>query len=149
MKPKTDRLAPDTEALILRFLEIADKTPRSPAALKYERDILEGNLVACPITGIYYNAREVRNFRNRAGVLIRDFTHPGERAQFRGMCPIACIKCRAVVAWTSPGKDRDGFKTVRGEIYHIHCCPKCEPEKFGKRTVETPLIEKQLYLKYR
>lgn len=135
--------------MIRRFLEIADNIPKSKYAIKYERDILEGNLVSCPVTGVFYEAREVRNFRNRAGILIRDFTHPRERAQFRGMCPIACLRCSMVIAWLSPGRDPDGFRVQPGEVYHIHCCPKCEPEKFDGRTVETPLIEKQLYMKYR
>ena len=146
MGNKNEQLKPELQALILKFLEVTEYLPLSPAARKRNEDLTLGKAITCPYSGKVYAANEVEVLDN-GHFKILNYLHPDLRRDLKGMCPIACIKCRDVVAWKAPGRDEEGFVMEPGKIYHIHYCPKCEPDKFKGETV-TELIEKQLFRKY-
>lgn len=59
---------------------------------------------------------------------------------------VACLKCAKVIAYLKPGTDSDGFTLKKGVVYHITRCPGCDPDYFLGRTVETPMVEKEVFL---
>ena len=63
------------------------------------------------------------------------------------VCIIACLGCKDVIARMEPKKDKTGFETKPGKVYHIIDCPKCNPEKYSEKDKATPstLIEAQIY----
>jgi len=145
----SDQLTPAAQQAILEFYRTARDLPRSEKAVEYIRKIECGEIIECPVTGRLYESSRVERLQDQIGEVL-NLLHPDERKHARGLVPVACIKCRQVVSWLKPGRDRDGFQTrADGSILHIYCCPGCEPEKFHGREVETPLIEKQLFIKHR
>jgi len=142
-------LTKEVQAAIIEFYKVAKSLPMSEKAIQYRKDIEEGNLIRCPVTGRFYESERVERLKDQIGEVL-NFLHPEERKTTKGLVPVACIKCRKVVSWVKPGKDRDGFETkADGTILHIHCCPECEPDKFIGKEVGTPFIEKEIYLKHK
>jgi hypothetical protein len=52
-----------------------------------------------------------------------------------------CCKCKMVMGWIDPHKDRDGFVFEKKHSYHIQTCPNCTPG-----LLKADLIEKIIYL---
>jgi hypothetical protein len=146
--PKTIDLTPEVQAALIEFYKVAQNYPLSKAAQEHRRKIQSGELIECPRSKVLYDSKEVETIQDQIGPVINRL-HPKLRSEVKGMIPVVCIQCREVVSWVPPGKDKDGFETKAGDIVHIYCCPACEPEKFIGKEVETPFIEKQLFLKYR
>ena len=71
------------------------------------------------------------------------------RNEFEKMkvCTIVCVGCKDVIARMEPKKDKTGFETKPGNIYHILDCPKCNPNKYKEKDKAIPstLIEAQIY----
>lgn len=141
-------MSPTAMTAIQEFLKVARDLPLSERGQKNSDITIRGGEVTCPHSGKLYDAAEIEVLQDQVGSL-KNLLHPSLRADVKGMCPVACIKCREIVSWLAPGKDRDGFTLEAGKIYHIHHCPQCEPQAFAGKEVVTELIEKQLFLKYK
>ena len=62
----------------------------------------------------------------------------------KGMVPIVCVKCKAVVARVQPYRFENGFEFRKDKMYHTDACPNCDPQlKSGVRS--SRLIEKHVY----
>lgn len=147
-KTESAGLSPALQRALVEFFRVAKHHRLSPSAVEHRRKVLSGELVVCPVSDKLYESSEVEVLQDQIGP-VHNLLHPSLRASVRGLIPVVCIRCREVVGWLEPGRDRDGFVLQKGVPVHIHCCPKCEPEKFAGKEVAAPLIEKQLFLKYR
>ncbi len=141
-----NKLPENVQQLLRELFKLLKDTPLSKRA----QELRDGTLVTCPVSGKVYEAAEVQRLNNGYFEILNTI-HPEMRKDFRDLCPVACIQCREVVAFLSPGTDKDGFTVEKGKIYHIHYCPKCEPEKFKvpDQAVVTELIEKSIFLKHK
>jgi hypothetical protein len=54
---------------------------------------------------------------------------------------VVCCKCKMVMGWLDPHKDKDGFVFEKNHSYHIQACPNCTPG-----LLKADLIEKIIYL---
>jgi hypothetical protein len=54
---------------------------------------------------------------------------------------VVCCKCKLVMGWLDPHKDKDGFVFEKNHSYHIQACPNCTPG-----LLKAELIEKIIYL---
>jgi len=84
---------------------------------------------------------------NTGVAVVKEYLHPDYIKDVKDLAKVACIGCAKVVAYLNAGLDKDGFLLEPGKIYHIVDCPSCNPAKFAGTVVETPLVEKQIYLK--
>lgn len=47
----------------------------------------------------------------------------------KGLCLLACARCRVVIGYVKPGKDSKlGFAFEAGKLLHVPACPVCLPE---------------------
>jgi hypothetical protein len=54
---------------------------------------------------------------------------------------VVCCKCKMVMGWLDPHRDKDGFVFEKKHSYHIQTCPNCTPG-----LLKADLIEKIIYL---
>jgi hypothetical protein len=62
----------------------------------------------------------------------------------KGLVPIVCVKCKAVVSRVQPHRTPSGFAFLKGESYHTDVCPNCRPN-----VKVSVLLEKYFYDKER
>lgn len=60
---------------------------------------------------------------------------------------VICIGCKEVVARIKPGTNNRGFKIEPYKSYHIEDCPRCNPDKYNNKVVESRLIEEIVWSK--
>jgi hypothetical protein len=143
---ENNQLPANVQQLLHELLQILKDTPLSPRA----QALRDGDAITCPSSGRVYDAQEVERLNNGYFEILNTI-HPDLRKDLKGLAKVACVQCREVVAFLSPGKDKDGFVIEPEKIYHIHYCPRCEPDKFRVegQAVVTELIEKTIFLKHK
>lgn len=125
-----------------RFVEVLDRVGPPKRRAAEEFDINMG-ICACEKRVLLSEFQIL----NTGLVAVVDNVCPGCRSAVQEMAIIACPRCRAVVGRMPAHKDKTGFEFVKGRIYHVDCCPKCEPEIVSVQQEPTFILEFLRYCK--
>ena len=107
-------------------------------------DKVEDGYITCKVCGSKMSHKAVKivkdlDFNNHYVDYICDSCL--KESNSRNMVPLVCIKCHQVIMRIpSDFKFSDGFKLIPGKVYHVPCCPECDPTSVSDKQ------EKPIYI---
>lgn len=135
-----DHMQTDITSLIGRLKETADKLPPPPKMELIQKPtekcacgkIVEVSLFSQANTGVFTAPSGVCAGCKEGEKLIKECSS------------VYCARCKRLICWIKPHKDKDGFEYVPGKAYHLSFCGVCSDVAAGTM-LECPIIEKVLY----
>jgi RNase P subunit RPR2 len=113
-----------------------------PVAKKsFEENLSDSGLILCRMTGKAFPVTDLTVINTGPIKCVNRISKEALASIPKDFCPIACVGCKEIIAWISPGTNNRGFTLKPRKAYHVLDCPDCNPEKFKGLTVESRLIE--------